>query len=89
MSTVKFVAEAEAGGRPVQRFHQAARGLAGQHADFRPVIGEALNFAPASLKIEPPGQRERLLQHYLRIDAYPEVPQVLRRLRAARPPLFQ
>lgn len=58
------------------------RGLAGHHADFWQVTGDALDFALASLKINDPALRCRLLDLYLSIDAYPEVPEVLRELSA-------
>jgi len=58
------------------------RGLAGHHADFWRVTGEALDFALASLAIERAGLRERLMQQYLRIGCYPEVPEALARLQA-------
>lgn len=59
------------------------RGLAGHHADFWQVTGEALDFALATLKIEQPGLRERLMNLYLSIDAYPEVPATLQALKDA------
>ncbi|MBI2306511.1 MAG: haloacid dehalogenase type II [Rhodocyclales bacterium] len=59
------------------------RGLAGHHADFWQVTGDALDFSLGTLGIEQPGLRERLMNLYLRIDAYPEVPAVLQRLQAA------
>lgn len=58
------------------------RGLAGHHADFWQVTGEALEFALATLKLERPGLRERLLDLYLRLATYSEVPETLRRLKA-------
>ena len=58
------------------------RGLAGHHADFWQVTGEALDFALATLKIERPGLRERLMDLYLKLTTYPEVPETLRRLKA-------
>ena len=57
------------------------RGLGGHHADFWQVTGDALDFAMATLKINDPQLRERLMNLYLSLSAYPEVPQVLRRLR--------
>ncbi|PKO86681.1 MAG: haloacid dehalogenase type II [Betaproteobacteria bacterium HGW-Betaproteobacteria-12] len=59
------------------------RGLAGHHADFWQVTGEALDFALATMKIERPGLRDRLMNLYLGIDAYPEVATTLRTLKAA------
>ncbi len=59
------------------------RGLAGHHADFWQVTGEALDFALATLKIEQPGLRKRLMNLYLSIEAYPEVPATLQALKDA------
>lgn len=58
------------------------RGLSAQHADFWQVTGDALDFALSTLKIDDPALRERLMQLYLRLSAYPEVPAALRRLKA-------
>jgi 2-haloacid dehalogenase len=57
------------------------RALMGRHADFGQVTGDALDYALARTGIEP-GLRAALLQSYLTLDAYPEVRDVLRRLRA-------
>ncbi|MBI5109906.1 MAG: haloacid dehalogenase type II [Rhodocyclales bacterium] len=53
------------------------RGLAGHHAEFWQVTGDALDFALAQLGIERPGLRERLMQLYLRLGCFPEVPAML------------
>ena len=58
------------------------RALMGRHADFWQVTGDALDYALARTGVDP-AMREPLLQAYLALDAYPEVPDVLRRLRAA------
>lgn len=58
------------------------RGLAGHHADFWQVTGDALDYAMASLHIEDDGLRERLMDLYLRISAYPEVPAMLAQLKS-------
>lgn len=58
------------------------RGLAGHHADFWQVTGDALDYAMASLRIEDNGLRERLMNLYLVISAYPEVPAMLAALKA-------
>jgi 2-haloacid dehalogenase len=58
------------------------RSLTGQHADFWQVTGEALDYAMSSLGLEDAALRERLMERYLRISAYPEVPAALERLRA-------
>jgi len=57
------------------------RALMGRHADFWQVTGDALDYALARTGTDP-AVREPLMQAYLALDAYPEVPDVLRRLRA-------
>jgi 2-haloacid dehalogenase len=57
------------------------RAIEGRHADFWQVTGDALDHALDALGIAAPGLRERLMQLYLTLDAYPEVTAVLRRLR--------
>ncbi len=57
------------------------RAIQGRHADFWQVTGDALDFALDALKIAVPGLRERLMQLYLTLDAYPEASAVLRQLR--------
>ncbi|MGK9235179.1 haloacid dehalogenase type II [Inquilinus limosus] len=59
------------------------RAVQGRHADFWQVTGDALDFALEALAIDRPGLRDRLMQLYLTLEPYPEVPEVLRRLRAA------
>lgn len=58
------------------------RGLGGHHAEFWQVTGEALDFALAQLKIDTPGLHARLMDLYLRLGAYPEVPAMLATLKA-------
>ena len=58
------------------------RGLGGRHADFWQVTGEALDFALDSQGIQQPGLRDHLMELYLSISAFPEVPAVLQALRA-------
>jgi 2-haloacid dehalogenase len=58
------------------------RALMGRHADFWQVTGDALDHALARTDVGP-AVREPLMQAYLALEAYPEVPDVLRRLRAA------
>jgi 2-haloacid dehalogenase len=55
----------------------------GRHADFWQVTGDALDFSLETLGIDRPGLRERLMALYLTLDPFPEVPDVLRRLKAA------
>jgi 2-haloacid dehalogenase len=57
------------------------RALMGRHADFWQVTGDALDDALARTGVDR-AVREPLMQAYLALDAYPEVPDVLRRLRA-------
>jgi 2-haloacid dehalogenase len=59
------------------------RTVQGRHADFWQVTGDALDFALESLGLADPGLRERLMQLYLTLDAYPDAPAALRQLRAA------
>lgn len=58
------------------------RGLAGHHADFWQVTGDALDYAMSGLGIDDAGLRGRLMDLYLRISAYPEVPDMLARLKS-------
>lgn len=58
------------------------RGLAGHHADFWQVTGDALDFAMSSLGLRDAALRERLMNLYLSIAAYPEVPAMLAALKA-------
>lgn len=58
------------------------RGLAGHHVDFWQVTGDALDYAMATLGIEDRALRERLMNLYLSISAYPEVPAMLAALKA-------
>ncbi|HEX2479767.1 MAG TPA: haloacid dehalogenase type II [Geminicoccaceae bacterium] len=57
------------------------RALIGRHADFWQVTGDALDYALARTGVDAT-LREPLLQAYRGLDAYPEVPDALRRLRA-------
>ena len=59
------------------------RGLMGEHAEFWQVTGEALDYAMGALSLEDRDLRERLMDLYLRLDAYPEVKGVLARLKGA------
>ena len=58
------------------------RGLSGHHANFWQVTGEALDFAMATLKVEDQGLRNHLMELYLTLETFPEVREVLRRLKA-------
>jgi 2-haloacid dehalogenase len=59
------------------------RGLTGNHADFWQVTGDALDFALATLQIDDPALRARLMDLYLVLGAYPEAPDTLKRLKKA------
>ncbi|MDP3512389.1 MAG: haloacid dehalogenase type II [Sulfuritalea sp.] len=58
------------------------RGLGGYHADFWQVTGDALDFAMGTLGIEDDALRARLMDLYLSIAAYPEVPAMLAELKS-------
>ena len=58
------------------------RSLQNRYADFWQVTGEALDFALESLALAAPALRERLMELYLGLEPFPEVPEVLRALRA-------
>ena len=59
------------------------RAAQGRHADFWQVTGDALDFVLETLGIDKPGLRDRLMTLYLTLDTFPEVPDVLRQLKAA------
>lgn len=59
------------------------RTLAGRHADFWQVTGDALDFALETLGISDAALRDRLMRLYLTLKPFPEVPDTLRRLKAA------
>lgn len=59
------------------------RGLTGHHRDFWQVTGDALDFAMSTMHVEDSALRSRLMNLYLVLSAYPEVPDVLTRLKTA------
>ncbi len=59
------------------------RSLEGRHADFWQVTGDALDFAMEALGLSDAALRQRLMELYLTLDIFPEVPGVLTRLRDA------
>ena len=59
------------------------RTLENRYADFWQVTGDALDFALESLDLETPSLRERLMDLYLGLEPFPEVPGVLATLREA------
>ncbi len=58
------------------------RGLMGRHADFWQVTGDALDYAMGSLGFDDAPLRERLMGLYLTLNAYPEVKDTLKQLKA-------
>ena len=59
------------------------RSLGGRHADFWQVTGDALDFTLATLHLEDPALRARLMDLYMVLGAYPEVRDTLERLKSA------
>ena len=59
------------------------RSLMRRHADFQACTAAALDYAMASHGLQDTGLRQALLDAYLALDAYPEVPGVLAALRRA------
>ena len=59
------------------------RSLQGRHSDFWQVTGDALDFTLETLGLADAGVRDRLMGLYRTLDCFPEVPDVLRRLKDA------
>lgn len=59
------------------------RSLQRSYVDFWQVTGDALDFALQTLDMASPVLRRKLMDLYLTLDAFPEVPQVLRTVRSA------
>lgn len=59
------------------------RAIQGRHVDFWQVTGEALDFALDTAAIAGSTVRDRLMAMYLKLDAFPEVPDMLKRLNVA------
>jgi 2-haloacid dehalogenase len=57
------------------------RACQGKHADFWQVTSDALDFALRSLRVGNDELRRRLMQSYLALGAYPEVPGTLAKLK--------
>lgn len=57
------------------------RAVQGKHADFWKVTGDALDYALETLAIGDLALRERLMNLYLTLDPFPEVPDTLKRLK--------
>src|SRR5581483_4636250 len=58
------------------------RSLQGKYVDFWQVTDEALDFALESLELTQRGVRDQLMDSYLTLDVFPEVPEVLGRLKS-------
>ena len=58
------------------------RALQGRHENFWQVTGDALDFAMETLGITDAALRAKLMNLYLSLDSFPEVRDVLRRLKA-------
>lgn len=59
------------------------RAVAGRHCDFEQVTKDGLDWALEAAKLTSPALRARLLALYWELDAYPEVPTTLAKLKAA------
>ena len=57
------------------------RSLMGRHEDFWQVTGDALDYSMRALDMENDSLRAKLMELYLQLDAYPEVVDVLTRLK--------
>lgn len=59
------------------------RAAQGRHADFWQVTGDALDYSLETLALDRPDLRQRLMDLYLGLKPFPEVPDVLARLKEA------
>src|SRR5262249_4853226 len=69
--------------RQKQLAYSWLRAAQGRHADFWQVTGEALDVALKTLEIDIPGVHTRLMNLYLALAPFPEVADVLARVRRA------
>jgi len=69
--------------RDKQLAYSWLRAVQGRHVDFWQVTGDALDFALETLGIANPGVRDRLMRLYLTLEPFPEVSDVLGRVRQA------
>ncbi len=58
------------------------RSLMGEYVEFWQVTGDGLDYAMAALGIDDVGLRDKLMDIYMRLDCYAEVPDILGRLKA-------
>ncbi len=68
--------------RQKQLHYTWLRTITGDHADFWQVTQDGLDWALEALGLDDPRLRDRLLALYRELDAYAEVPEVLRALKA-------
>ena len=68
--------------RAKQLEYSWVRSLSGSYQDFWALTEQALDFALARVKTVDPKLRNRLLEAYWKLDCYPEVPMVLKTLKA-------
>jgi hypothetical protein len=66
-----------------EHMKQRGQAIGAAHADFWQVTGDALDFSLETLLLDQPGLGDRLMELYLTLDTFPEVPDVLRQLKAA------
>ena len=59
------------------------RAIQERHVDFWQVTGDALDYALGALEIVDSALRQRLMELYLSLRAFPEVPETLKRLKNA------
>jgi len=69
--------------RDKQLAYSWLRAAQGRHADFWQVTGDALDFSLETLGIDRAGLRRRLMDLYLSLEPFPEVADMLARLKAA------
>ena len=69
--------------RAKQLEYSWVRSLMGAYADFWQLTEQALDFALAKVPSADPALRTALLEAYWRLDCYPEVPSVLKALKAS------
>ncbi len=69
--------------RDKQLSYSWLRGLQGRHADFWQVTGDALDYTLETFGLADARLRARLMELYLTLSAFPEVPATLRRLKDA------
>ena len=59
------------------------RALQDRHADFAQVTSDALGFSMETLGLKDDSLKNKLMSLYMTLDAFPEVPEVLRRIKAS------